>query len=55
MTASLHQILLALGVWALFKVVNWLLCRSTLKNIWPASQVGLGVYLLVSMFDAAFS
>jgi hypothetical protein len=55
MTASLHQISPALGVWAQFKVVNWLLCRLMLKNIWPGSQVGLGAYLSVIIFDTAFS
>lgn len=48
MTASLHQILPALGVWVQFKVVSWQLCKLMLGNIWPGSQVGPGVYLLPS-------
>ena len=55
MTASLHQILPALGVWAQFKVVNLLLCRLMLENIWHGSQAGLGVYLLASILDTVLS
>lgn len=46
MTASLHQILQALGIWDQFTVVNWQACKWMSESSWLESQVGAGLQYL---------